>query len=46
LALPAAALAFPGPTFEPLFEPGEVEILVGPAADRGCLLSKTIQLAA
>jgi len=31
---------------EPVFEPGEVEILVGPSADRTQLLAATIQLVA
>jgi beta-glucosidase len=44
-ALPAQDLRFPGPDLEPLFEPGEIEILVGPAADRARLLSATVRLA-
>ncbi|HEX2760321.1 MAG TPA: glycoside hydrolase family 3 N-terminal domain-containing protein, partial [Rhizomicrobium sp.] len=35
---------FPGPDLKPVFEPGEVEILVGPAADRARLLSAPVQL--
>ena len=42
--LPAEELRFPGPDLEPLFEPGEVEILVGPSADRARLLSTLVQL--
>jgi len=46
--LPAAALAFPGtpPDFPPLLEPGEFEILVGPAADRTLLRATVIRLVA
>jgi beta-glucosidase len=44
LSLPASELRFPGPDLKPVFEPGEVEILVGPCADRAQLLSATIQL--
>ena len=44
-ALPARDLKFPGQDFEPLFEAGEIEILVGPAADRARLLIATVQLA-
>ena len=44
-ALPAQELRFPGPDLEPLFEPGDIEILVGPAADRARLLSATVRLA-
>jgi beta-glucosidase len=42
--LPAGDLRFPGPDLEPVFEPGEIEILVGPAADRARLLTATVQL--
>jgi beta-glucosidase len=45
LTLPARDLRFPGPDLEPLFEPGEIEILVGPSADLGRLLSATVRLA-
>jgi beta-glucosidase len=44
LGLPAAELRFLGLDLTPLFEPGEVEILVGPCADRTKLLAQTIQL--
>lgn len=40
----AADLKFLGLTLEPVFEPGEVQILVGPSADRSQLLSASIQL--
>jgi beta-glucosidase len=45
LVLPAAELRFLGPDLEPAFEPGEVEILVGPCADRSQLLAAAIRLA-
>jgi beta-glucosidase len=44
LSLPAAELRFLGLDLEPVFEPGEVEILVGPCADRSQLLGTTIHL--
>ncbi|HEV7613527.1 MAG TPA: glycoside hydrolase family 3 N-terminal domain-containing protein [Steroidobacteraceae bacterium] len=44
LSLPATELRFLGPDLEPMFEPGEVEILVGPCADRSQLLAATIRL--
>jgi beta-glucosidase len=44
LSLRAADLRFLGPDLEPLFEPGQVEILVGPCADRSKLLALTIDL--
>jgi beta-glucosidase len=44
LRLRAAELRFLGPDLEPVFEPGEVEILVGPCADRAQLLAATIRL--
>jgi beta-glucosidase len=46
LSLRAAELRFLGLDLEPVFEPGEVEILVGPCADRAHLLAATIQLVA
>jgi beta-glucosidase len=46
LSLPAAELRFLGMDLEPVFEPGEVEILVGPSADRTQHLAATIQLSA
>jgi beta-glucosidase len=47
VSLPLAArdLRFLGLNLEPVFEPGEVEILVGPCADRARLLSATLHLA-
>jgi beta-glucosidase len=45
LSLSAAELRFLGPDLEPVFEPGEVEILVGPCADRSKLLAATVRLA-
>ncbi len=45
LSLPAAELRFLGVELKPVFEPGEVEILVGPWADRTKLLAATVQLA-
>jgi beta-glucosidase len=42
LMLPAAELRFLGMDLEPVFEAGEVEILVGPCADRTQLLVGTI----
>jgi beta-glucosidase len=44
LSLRAAELRFLGPDLEPVFEPGEVEILVGPCADRAQLLAATVHL--
>lgn len=46
LPLPAAALRFLGADLQPVFEPGEVEILVGPCADRAQLLSGLVRLCA
>jgi beta-glucosidase len=45
LILPAAELRFLGMDLEPVFEAGEVEILVGPCADRAQLMIGTIHLA-
>jgi len=42
--LRAAELRFLGTALEPVFEPGEVEILVGPCADRTQLKATSIQL--
>jgi beta-glucosidase len=42
LRVPAAELKFPGLDLQPVFEAGEVEILVGPCADRKQLLGPTI----
>jgi len=46
LSLPAADLAFLGPDLRRVFEPGELELLVGPCADRARLLVARIQLRA
>ncbi|HUO01825.1 MAG TPA: glycoside hydrolase family 3 C-terminal domain-containing protein, partial [Rhizomicrobium sp.] len=42
--LPAQALKFPGLDFNPLYEPGEIEILAGPSADRSRMLAVTTRL--
>jgi beta-glucosidase len=44
LSLRAMELRFLGLDLEPVFEPGEVEILVGPCADRSQLLAATVRL--
>ncbi|HUQ53715.1 MAG TPA: glycoside hydrolase family 3 N-terminal domain-containing protein [Gammaproteobacteria bacterium] len=44
--LPAAELRFLGMDLEPTFEPGEVEIRVGPCADPAQLLSASLMLRA
>lgn len=44
LALPAAELRYLGPDLQPVFEAGEVEVLVGPSADPAGLLQQTIVL--
>jgi beta-glucosidase len=44
LHLPAAQLRFPGRDLTPVFEAGEVEILIGPCADRSRLLAASIHL--
>jgi beta-glucosidase len=44
LSLRALDLRFLGRDLEPVFEPGEVEILVGPCADRSRLLAATVRL--
>ena len=46
LSLRGSELRFLGLQLEPVFEPGEVEILVGPCADRTQLLVASIQLVA
>src|ERR1700733_1343212 len=46
LNLAATELRFLGVDLAPVFEPGEIEILVGPCADRLQLLSQTIRLCA
>ena len=44
--LPAAELRFLGVDLRPVFEPGEIEILVGPHADRAQLVSSRVMLLA
>lgn len=44
LELPAAELRYLGPDLQPLFEAGEIEIIVGPSADPAGLLRQTIEL--
>jgi beta-glucosidase len=44
LQLPATELRYLGPDLQPVFEPGEVEILVGPSAEPTELLRQTIEL--
>jgi len=44
LTVPARELRFLGADLEPTFEPGEIEVLVGSAADRQRLLSATVRL--
>jgi beta-glucosidase len=44
LLLRASELGFLGLDLQPVFEAGEVEILVGPCADRSRLLAQSIQL--
>jgi beta-glucosidase len=44
MSLRAAELRFLGLDLTPVFEPGEVEILVGPCADRAQLLAATVAL--
>ncbi len=44
LHLPVTELSFLGADLEPVYEPGEVEILVGPCADRVQLLITTVSL--
>ena len=46
LSVPASALRFLGADLRPVFEPGEVEILAGPSAERARLLTGTVQLLA
>jgi beta-glucosidase len=43
-ALPPEAFLLPGPDLEPVREAGRIEVLVGPTADRSCLLSTWIEL--
>jgi beta-glucosidase len=44
ISLQCSELSFLGVDLEPVFEPGEVEILVGPCADRAQLLAATVEL--
>jgi len=44
MSLQAAELRFLGVDLESVFEPGEVEILVGPCADRAQLLTAAVEL--
>ena len=44
LQLPAAELRFLGQDLQPVFEPGEVEILVGPCADPARLIAAPLML--
>lgn len=44
LRLPARELSFPGADLQMLFEPGEVELLVGLQADRACMRSVVVNL--
>jgi beta-glucosidase len=44
LSLRGAELCFLGMQLEPVFEPGELEILAGPSADPNVLLSASVQL--
>jgi beta-glucosidase len=46
LSFKAAELSFLGPDLVPAFEPGTLEILVGPCADRAQLLGTSIRLRA
>jgi len=46
LHLPATELRFLGLDLRPVFEPGEIEILVGPHADRAQLMSSRVVLRA
>jgi beta-glucosidase len=46
LQLPATELRFLGVDLEPIFEPGEIEIFVGPCADLDLLLSSRLMLRA
>lgn len=46
LRLPVAQLHSLGPDLAPVLEPGAVEILVGPSADRGSLLAGRLEISA
>jgi beta-glucosidase len=45
LPLPASQLCFLGERLQTVLEPGEFEILVGPSAERGRLISATVRVA-
>src|ERR1700722_18579486 len=44
LYIAASELRFLGPDLQPVFEPGEVEILVGPCAERSLMLVQSVRL--
>jgi beta-glucosidase len=44
ISVPGTEFRFLGTDLTPVFEPGEVEVLVGPCADRSQLLLQTIRL--
>ncbi|MGC4028814.1 MAG: glycoside hydrolase family 3 N-terminal domain-containing protein [Steroidobacteraceae bacterium] len=44
IGIAARDLVFPGVDLQPVFEPGEVQVLVGPSADRSLLLRASVQL--
>jgi beta-glucosidase len=44
LELPASSLGFLGPDLTPVFEPGELQILVGPCALHSALIQRTVRL--
>ena len=46
LQLPATELRFLGADFKPVFEPGEIEIRVGPCSDSAQLMSSRLMLRA
>ena len=43
MSFAASELRFPGQNLQPVFEPGEVEVLVGPCAERSQLLAATLE---
>jgi beta-glucosidase len=46
LPLPVAELRSLGPDLQPVLEPGVIEILVGPSADRASLLAARLEVVA
>lgn len=46
LRIAAEDLLFPGPDLAPVFEPGQLQVLAGPCADRTQLLAAGVQLVA